>query len=298
VGQEVPVVNGVTINESIVTPTIEQRNTGIILEVTPRITPDGTIAMEVYAEKSALSAAGVPVFTDATTGNTIESQIREVSIADTTVSVPNGQTIVIGGMITKADETLERKVPWLGDLPIVGRAFRYDGTTTSRTELLIFLTPRIVFNDIDSELIKQIEAERIHFVESEAEEIHGPLYSVPPSGMNGVPQEMYPGEEVYPGVPPQPSEYPAQSSRQQPAGRAAEAAVFEDWKSEGGVRSSREAGPAIQPASAARTEFEDWKSESSVRSADFQPSADRSGEAEKKRESWIRQMMNRKGKDE
>ena len=135
--------------------------------------------MNVFAQKSQLSDIGVPIFVNATDGSSIESPVINESTATTTVNVPNGQTIVIGGMITKSDSTLERKVPWLGDLPIVGRAFRYDGTTASRTELLIFLTPRIVLTDIDSELIKQVESERLHFIESDAEEIHGPLYSVP-----------------------------------------------------------------------------------------------------------------------
>jgi len=179
VGQEVPVVDGVTTNVTSISPNITQRNVGIILEVTPRINTDGTISMDVYAEKSALAPGGVPVFTDTTTGNVIESVIIDSAIADTVVSVPNGQTIVIGGMITKSDETLERKVPWLGDLPLIGSAFRYDGTNTARTELLIFLTPRVIYGDADSELVKQVEAERMHFIESEAEEIHGPLYSVP-----------------------------------------------------------------------------------------------------------------------
>lgn len=184
VGQEVPVVDGVTVNDNFVTPNISSRSVGIILEVTPRVTSDGTVFMDVYAEKSGLASGGVPVFTDVTTGNVVESVIINSAIADTVVAVPNGQTIVIGGMITKNDETLERKVPWLGDLPIVGQAFRYDGTNTARTELLIFLTPRVVYSDIDAEVIKQIESERLHFIESEAEEIHGPIFSVPPSGMD------------------------------------------------------------------------------------------------------------------
>lgn len=204
VGQQVPVVNGVSVTDNFVTPQIEQQDVGIILRVTPRVTPDGNISMEVYAEKSSLSAGGVPVFTDASTGNVVESVIIDSAIADTTVSVPNGQTIVIGGMITKSDETLERKVPWLGDLPLIGRAFRYDGTNTARTELLIFLTPRIIYGDADSELIKQVEAERIHFVESEAEEIHGPLYSVPSSEVDHyrMPQSEFtaPGPPVQMGV--------------------------------------------------------------------------------------------------
>lgn len=192
VGQQVPVVNGVTVTNNFVTPDIIQEDIGIILEVTPRVTPDGIISMDVYAEKSALAPGGVPVFTDVTTGNVVESVIIDAAIADTTVAVPNGQTIVIGGMITKSDETLERKVPWLGDLPLVGNLFRYDGTTTARTELLIFLTPRIVYTDADSELMKQVETERLHFVESEAEEIHGPLYSVPASDLDYMePQIMH-----------------------------------------------------------------------------------------------------------
>ena len=178
VGQNVPLTTGVTQNGLNTSPQITYTKTGITLTVTPRITPDGMIAMNVFAQKSQLSDIGVPIFVN-TDGSTINSPVINESTATTTVNVPNGQTIVIGGMITKTDSTLERKVPWLGDLPIVGRAFRYDGTTASRTELLIFLTPRIVLTDIDSELIKQVESERLHFMESDAEEVHGPLYSVP-----------------------------------------------------------------------------------------------------------------------
>lgn len=211
VGQQVPVVNGVTVSDNFVTPQIEQQDVGIILRVTPRVTRDGTITMDVYAEKSSLSGGGVPVFTDATTGNVIESVIIDSAIADTVVSVPNGQTIVIGGMITKSDETLERKVPWLGDLPLLGQLFRYDGTNTTRGELLIFLTPRIIYGDADSELIKQVEAERLHFIESDAEEIHGPLYSVPPSGLDqsSMFQEGPPSDADFMlyGAPGQPQDY-------------------------------------------------------------------------------------------
>ena len=164
--------------------------------------------MIVNASKSALSGNGVPIFIN-NDGSTIESPIINQSIAETTVNVPNGQTIVIGGMITKSDSTLERKVPWLGDLPIVGGAFRYDGTTSSRTELLIFLTPRIILSEMDSELIKQVESERIHFLESEAEEVHGPLFSVPPSdeGMECFPEPTEQQMVLPPEIPQQASRH-------------------------------------------------------------------------------------------
>lgn len=180
VGQQVPIVNGVTLGTTgTANPNIVQDDAGIILSVRPRISPDGTIVMETRAEKSQFAGASVPVFTDVTTGNTVTSPIKDITVAHSTLSVPNGQTIVMGGMITKTDNTLERKVPCLGDLPLVGRAFRYDSTTTRRTELLIFLTPRIVRTDADNELIKQVEAERIHFLEEDAEAMHGPLFAVP-----------------------------------------------------------------------------------------------------------------------
>ncbi len=206
VGQNVPIVTGANVNQlGTANPNIDRIDTGITLLVTPRVSPEGLVAMRVFAEKSILSGAGVPVFVN-TDGSTIESPIINQSVAETLVNVPNGQTIVIGGMITKADSTLERKVPWLGDLPIVGKAFRYDGTTTSRTELLIFLTPRVITSDIDSELIKQIESERLHFIESEAEEMHGPLYSVPPSSQpsDHLPYLNFnPSTDLDTGLPPQ-----------------------------------------------------------------------------------------------
>lgn len=199
VGQNVPLVNGVTVTQlGTANPNVVRQDTGITLTVTPRITPDGIVAMAVLAEKSGLSGSDVPVFVNSD-GSTITSPIINQQIADTTVNVPNGQTIVIGGMITKNDQSLERKVPWLGDLPIVGKAFRYDSTTTSRTELLIFLTPRIVLSDLDSELIKQVESERLHFIESELEEVHGPLFSVPYTQLH--PEFIPEGEYIDDSVP-------------------------------------------------------------------------------------------------
>ncbi|MEZ6072288.1 MAG: secretin N-terminal domain-containing protein [Pirellulales bacterium] len=205
VGQQVPVIEGATTNAlggispAIGTPQL----VGIRLSVTPRVTPDGVIVMETIAEKSAISGQGVPIIVDPTTGAVVESPIFDVTEASATVAVPDGQTIVLGGMITKAEDKLERKVPWLGDIPVLGAAFRYDGTSTRRTELLIFMTPRIVSNASESEMIKQVEIERMHFLECDAEEIHGPLYSVPasdPENVNAA-EELPEGDGLYPMVP-------------------------------------------------------------------------------------------------
>lgn len=154
IGQEVPVVDGVNITAvGSANPVIRQSDAGIILEVTPRISPDGTVVVDVKAEKSAYRTgrgSGVPIFTDATSGNVIEAPIKDLTKADGTVSVQDGQTIVLGGMIGNQTVTSESKVPWLGDLPWVGRLFRHDIETISRKELLIFLTPTVLTSLEDS----------------------------------------------------------------------------------------------------------------------------------------------------
>jgi type II secretion system protein D len=197
VGQEFQWVTGFNASQvgGGLTPLTEPKTTGIILEVTPRITPDGSIVMVTHAEKSQVSAAsGVPLVADPVSGTVIQSPLIDSVAADTTVMVPDGQTVVIGGMITKSDTSIDRRVPWLADIPVLGQAFRYDSDSTLRTELLIFLTPRIIRSNEDSERIKQIEAERMHFFVEEAESIHGPIYALPTEGPDAPPAPPAPGQ--------------------------------------------------------------------------------------------------------
>ena len=199
VGQTVPVLAGITIGLGQTTPTIERVPSGLTLRVTPRISPDGTVFMQVGAQNNNFILTGVPVFTDAQTGTTFNSPIENVSRTETSVSVPNGQTVVLGGIITDSEAVNERKVPYLGDIPYVGQLFRTDTTVKTRSELLVFLTPRIIYTDADFELVKQVEADRIHYLEHEAEAIHGPLFGVPPEpGVGG----YAPGGIGPAGVPP------------------------------------------------------------------------------------------------
>ncbi len=179
-GQNVPIVTGVTQTNATTGPQVTRDDAGVILTVIPRISPDSNIVMELVAEKSQYNLTnGVPIFTDTATGNTITSPVKDISTARTTVSVPNGQTIVLGGLITERIDEAHRKVPILGDIPIIGTAFRYDFQQNRRTELLIFLTPRIVYDDATSEHIKDVEMGRLHFDEGLATELHGPLRGVP-----------------------------------------------------------------------------------------------------------------------
>ncbi len=166
IGQQVPVVDGVSITAvGSANPVIRQEQAGIIMRVTPRISPSGRITVDVDAEKSSFRltpGTGVPIFTDATNGNVIEAPVKDITTANTTVSVQSGQTIVLGGMITNENRTVNRKVPWLGDLPILGKAFRYDLQDMARTELLVLLTPIQISDDGHADSLLHQEVSRIH----------------------------------------------------------------------------------------------------------------------------------------
>jgi type II secretory pathway component GspD/PulD (secretin) len=165
VGQQVPIVDGVTLTPvGSANPSIRQDKAGIILKVTPRISPDARVQLDVQAEKSAFNltpGSGVPIFTDATNGNVIEAPIKDLTTAQTTVSIQSGHTVVLGGMITNDQTVVVRKLPWLGDIPIIGRLFRYDFNRLKRKELLVFLTPVVIENDDQAEGLKQQEMSKV-----------------------------------------------------------------------------------------------------------------------------------------
>lgn len=161
VGQQVPVVDGVSVNSvGSANPIVRQDKAGIILRATPRISPDGKVQVVVETEKSAFNltrGSGVPIFTDATTGRVIEAPVKDITTASTTVSVSSGQTIVLGGMINTVNKTVDRKVPLLGDIPLLGRLFRYDLDQTEKKELLVFLTPIVLHSQEQSDQLTQEE---------------------------------------------------------------------------------------------------------------------------------------------
>ncbi|WP_336916516.1 type IV pilus secretin PilQ [Acinetobacter modestus] len=114
-------------------PKTEFIDATLSLDVTPSITPDGKVMMKLNITKDAPS-------TPTPTG---QLTINKNSI-DTNVLVDNGETVVLGGIFEQENLTNQTKVPFLGDLPYVGRLFRRDLKTDKKRELLIFVTPRIV----------------------------------------------------------------------------------------------------------------------------------------------------------
>jgi len=108
------------------------RKANLMLKVKPQITPDGNVIMTLDVNKDAPGA---------TTPAGVQISTKHVK---TEVLVENGGTVVIGGIFEQTERTDITKVPFFGDLPVLGRLFRNDSTTSQKTELLVFVTPRIV----------------------------------------------------------------------------------------------------------------------------------------------------------
>src|SRR5262249_8776654 len=114
------------------------------LYVTPMIHKDRNITMKIKPEVSSVTSF-------VTTSNNNKIPVVDTSQAETRVMVKDGVTIVIGGLIK--DEKVEsiNKIPVLGDLPLFGFAFRNKDNSIKKTELVIFLTPKIISGDVASE---------------------------------------------------------------------------------------------------------------------------------------------------
>lgn len=170
VGQSVPRITSSTPSVNGTTNATTLDNVGVILQVQPRITLEGPpespktpiVTMQMDVEKSTVGsdADGIPI-SISTTGAVIRSPKYDRSAAQSIVSVLDGQTIVMAGLITSTKNQFHRRVPYLSNLPILGHLFRYDQTAQERKELLILLTPHVVTNEADADKIKQAEMARM-----------------------------------------------------------------------------------------------------------------------------------------
>ncbi|HKQ58488.1 MAG TPA: type IV pilus secretin PilQ [Candidatus Eisenbacteria bacterium] len=130
VGQKIPLI----VQDVAGNPVSQLQTIGIQLKVTPHLTQDKKIVMDLHPEVSDLS-----------TQSTVQGGvIINTSEADTRVMVDDGQTAVIGGLIRTNDSHVRRGIPLLKDIPLLGALFRSDNTTKQNRELLIFVTPRLL----------------------------------------------------------------------------------------------------------------------------------------------------------
>lgn len=148
VGNDIPVVGQTTsdpINGERQTTTVEYRKTGVELSVTPSVNAQGFVIMEIDQKISNEVEGGTTV-----SGN---PSLFERSIK-TEVVAENGQTVILGGLISENRSDKDTKVPFFGDIPIIGALFRAETESGAKTELVVMVTPRIIESSDEWEEIK------------------------------------------------------------------------------------------------------------------------------------------------
>lgn len=142
VGDQVPVIvrsaQGVANENAPVVNTVEFRDTGVIMNITPHISKGGTIILEIEQEVSEVAE---------TSSSGIDSPTIQQRKLKSTVSVRDGETIALGGLIRENQTFNNSGLPVLKDIPLLGAAFSTTTNVTRRTELIILLTPRVI-NDV------------------------------------------------------------------------------------------------------------------------------------------------------
>lgn len=117
-------------------PAVAFKDAVLSLDVTPRITPDGKVVMQIEVKKDSVGAifSGIPSI--------------DTKRVTTQIAVNNGETAVLGGIFEEVQRDDVTKVPLLGDIPVIGNVFKTTTRTNDKTELLIFITPRIISENV------------------------------------------------------------------------------------------------------------------------------------------------------
>lgn len=148
VGDQQPIRSTSTVSESgnVITSSIQYKDTGVILLVSPSVNSGGMVSMDV--EQSVTDVGQI----DTATGSRSFLQRQLTS----RIAVRDGETVVLGGLIRDNNTQSKQGIPWLHDLPVVGHLFGTTANVNNRTELLVMLTPRVLRNEAD---LRQISDE-------------------------------------------------------------------------------------------------------------------------------------------
>lgn len=146
VGQEIPITTGQVLGDANSNPfrTVERKDIGIQLEVTPRIGENNTVRLDIRQEVSSVFGSVGTVTPDLILD---KREIRASVLAD------DGEIIVLGGLVEQTDTLRDAKVPVLGDIPVAGRLFRSEGKAVTRRNLMVFIRPTIVRSKEDAQAV-------------------------------------------------------------------------------------------------------------------------------------------------
>jgi len=174
VGQSVPFITGTfttnTSGSNNPFQTIERKDVGLTLRVTPQVSEAGAVKLKIFQEVSAVTRDKVLV-----QSSDIITNKRSI---ESTALVDNGQIVVIGGLIQDDNQSSIAKVPLLGDLPVIGALFKYESRSRKRTNLMVFLRPVIVR---DEKTAASITADRYEYIRNLQSDIKLPWNGLLPA---------------------------------------------------------------------------------------------------------------------
>ncbi len=160
VGDEVPIATqsavSVTDPDAPVVNSIQLRETGVILEVTPRVNAGGLVVLEVNQEVSNV---------ERTTTSDIDSPTISQRKIQSTIAVQSGDTVALGGLIRDDQQDQVSGIPLLSDIPILGNLFKTTSNVRERVELLVLITPRVVRNRGDAQKVTDELRNRLRTIE-------------------------------------------------------------------------------------------------------------------------------------
>jgi general secretion pathway protein D len=141
VGDSIPIASNSTVGgtTNVITTTSQYIDTGVLLQVTPHINAGGLVTMEVDAEVS----------TPGTSSNASLAPPINTRSVQTLLAVPSGQTMVMGGLIIESKQNNSTGLPLISRIPVLGGLFGNQSLENDRTELVLFITPRVVANETD-----------------------------------------------------------------------------------------------------------------------------------------------------
>jgi general secretion pathway protein D len=149
VGYQIPVPSSVTLSTFGAQTAIQWLQVGIILNVTPNITSDGLVEMILSPQISSVDAALGQSIGSLSNGVPITVPAIAIESANTVAITPDGQTVVIGGLMKDNTTSTDSKIPLLGDIPGLGKLFHHKTSSTVKQELIILVTPYVVRTPMD-----------------------------------------------------------------------------------------------------------------------------------------------------
>lgn len=169
VGENTARPGGTTQNANTTTTSVNYEDVGIQLLVTPRVTPDGSVVMELDATKSRIDFARNVVIDNNTIPNIVTVN------ASTTIGANSGQTVVFAGLIQTDKQEELRGIPYVSRLPVVGPLFSFTTDRNTRTELLIIMTPHVIRKNDEPQnaQIRLAESERMSWCLADVAEVYG-----------------------------------------------------------------------------------------------------------------------------